>query len=139
MGRELEFEAAVSVSQAADYLEKLAQLLREGKGTLAAGRQQLVLRPGAMVVLEVEGSRRKGHGRLEIELEWNEANTYLEVAPGVDEEDEEEDEDFFDDEDEEFLSLDDLELDEESWELDEEEDEEEEEEESEATKSSRED
>lgn len=131
--RELEFEAALDVKKAAEYLEKLAQVLREGRGALVAGGHSLVVRPGEMVVLEVEAGTSKGRGWLEIEMEWNEIGRDLEIVPGVedwDEGEDEEDEDFFDEDDEEFLDLDETDLDLDDLDLDdlelEEEDEEEE-------------
>ncbi|TDA63815.1 MAG: amphi-Trp domain-containing protein [Clostridia bacterium] len=140
--RELEFEAALDVKNAAEYLEKLAQVLREGRGTLEASGHRVGVRPGDMVVLELEAGRRKGHGWLEIELEWNEKGRELEIVPGAedwdeedDDDEDEEDEDFFDEDEEDFLDLDEMDLDLEDLGLDdlelEEEDEEEDEEEAE--------
>lgn len=87
-GREVEFEAALTVEEVAAFLEGLAKLLREGKGTLKAGRRSLVLRPTSTLLLEVEARTTAGKGWLELELEWQEPGGLV-VAPGVEEEEDE--------------------------------------------------
>lgn len=103
-GREMEFEAALTAEQAAEFLERLARLLREGKGTLKAGKRSVVLRPPQTLLLEVEAGTAPGKGWLELELEWQEPGN-LAIEPGVeeeewDEEDWEEEEEEWEDEDE---------------------------------------
>jgi amphi-Trp domain-containing protein len=98
--RELDFHAALTAEQVAEFLEKLAQSLREGRGTLKAAGRKLVLRPGQTVMLEVDAGSSKGQSWLQLELEWAESNA-IAVEPGVEEEEEweDEDEDEWEDED----------------------------------------
>ena len=72
MAEEFEFTSKVDSARAADYLETLAQHIRDGSVQLAAGGEAISLAIGTDVKLEIaaEANAEKGKGSLQFELSW---------------------------------------------------------------------
>ncbi len=69
---ELEFAATVEAGQAADYLARIADGLRQGAITLAVDKRAVHLQPAKYVrlELEVESNSEKARGSLQLEVSW---------------------------------------------------------------------
>ncbi len=70
----LDYEEKMSLENAADFLETIANKLQEeGSFTLTHGEQSHTIQPSEQVVLEVKyEKKRSGKMQLELELEWRE-------------------------------------------------------------------
>lgn len=69
---ELEFSTTTRGVQVAEYLNRIADGLRQGTLTLGAAGQTVHLQPAETIRLEVEAESRpdKGKGSLQLELSW---------------------------------------------------------------------
>ncbi len=70
--KKFEFTSKVDINQAADYLQNMANALREGKVTLSDWKEKIHLQPGDDLTLEIEGERNSSgtKGKIELELSW---------------------------------------------------------------------
>lgn len=76
------------LNEAVERLQEIVEELRQGRLTLPAEGESILVEPEDAVKLEVEFERKKGKEELEIELSWKRAG----AAEGEEEEDDEEDE-----------------------------------------------
>jgi amphi-Trp domain-containing protein len=69
---EFEFSTTTRATQVAEYLNRIADGLRQGTLTLAASGHAVHLQPGDAVRLEVEAESRpdKGTASLQLDLSW---------------------------------------------------------------------
>ena len=69
---EFEFSTTTRGSQVAEYLNRIADGLRQGALTLGAGGHGVHLQPGEMIRLEIEAESKpdKGTASLQLELSW---------------------------------------------------------------------
>lgn len=69
---EFEFSTTTQGSQVAEYLNRIADGLRQGTLTLGASGHSVHLRPGDTIRLEVEAENKpdKGTASLQLELSW---------------------------------------------------------------------
>lgn len=72
--------------QAAEYLTRLAEGIRNGQLTLQAEGHTITIVPKDIVKLEVRATSREGKGELELEVSWREKYVLsarrLDVQPG---------------------------------------------------------
>jgi amphi-Trp domain-containing protein len=69
---EFEFSTTTRGSQVAEYLNRIADGLRQGTLTLGAGGHGVHLQPGETIRLEIEAESKpdKGTASLQLELSW---------------------------------------------------------------------
>lgn len=70
----LDFERKMSLTEAATFLETIAEKLKEeGQMNLVLGEQEVELTPTERVEFEIKVERRGTKYEFEIELEWDES------------------------------------------------------------------
>lgn len=73
--RSLEFSSQCEPSQVAEYLEAIANHIRNGHIALSVGSEavQLDLAPNVKLELEAKAKPDKGKGSLQVEISWKQA------------------------------------------------------------------
>ncbi len=70
--RDFKYSDKMKSEDAADYLIKLAEGIRNGQLTLQGQGHTITVVPRDVVKLEVRASRKEGKGELELEVSWKE-------------------------------------------------------------------
>ncbi len=78
--KEVSYEGRVEMERALGYLESILESLRKRKLVLSKGDEFVVLEPGEVVELEVEGERKKDKEKLELKLSWRKSMEPAEEA-----------------------------------------------------------
>jgi len=82
---ELEFSTTTRGAQVAEYLNRIADGLRQGTLTIGAAGHTVQLQPSETIRLEVEVENRvdKGKGSLQLEISWKTASPARESVEDV--------------------------------------------------------
>ncbi len=82
---ELEFSTTTRGAQVAEYLNRIADGLRQGALTIGAAGHTVHLQPAETIRLEVEAENRadKGKGSLQLEISWKTASPARESVAEV--------------------------------------------------------